>query len=130
MKPSLKVLVVEDVQGVREAFAEGIKIFFAGADVDEAIDGLDAQKKIEHSQYHVIISDLEMPRVQGDELLMWLRSHPSHFDVPFIMVTSHAGEDQQSRVLSLGASAYVTKPLTLRQLSHHIAKVLPEEFAP
>lgn len=125
----LKVLVVEDMPGVRDVFVEGIKMFFPNAVVDEAVDGVDAQRKMLDSSYHVVLSDLEMPNVKGDELLMWVRSNPHHKDVPFIMVTSHTDKAQKSRILSLGASAYVTKPLTIQDLSQHIARVIPPHFS-
>jgi two-component system response regulator DesR len=125
----LKVLVVEDMHGVRDVFVEGIKMFFPDAVVDEAVDGIDAQRKIQQSAYHVILSDLEMPNLKGDDLLEWVRSSPHHKDVPFIMVTSNTDRSQKARILELGASAYVTKPLTIQDLSQHIANVIPPHFS-
>jgi len=125
----LKVLVVEDIAGVREVFAEGIRLLFEGAVVDEAADGREAQKKLQTNTYHVVVSDLEMPRLAGDELLSWIRATPPHTDVPFVMVTANNDMFERSRLLSLGASAYVTKPFTIQELSRHIAAVLPQHIS-
>lgn len=125
----LKVLVVEDMPGVREVFAEGIRLLFDGAIVDEAPDGREAQKKLLTNTYHVVVSDLDMPNLSGEELLAWIRATPPHKDIPFLMVSASHDMVQQARLLMLGASAYVTKPLTVQELSRHITAVLPPHIS-
>jgi chemosensory pili system protein ChpA (sensor histidine kinase/response regulator) len=84
--------------------------------VDTAVDGEDGVKKATQTSYHVIITDLEMPKLNGYEVLQTLRQRPRTKSTPIMVMTTRAGEKHQQAAMSLGASGYLTKPVEERAL--------------
>jgi len=82
----------------------------AGYEVVAAVDGRDALGKLEARPVSAVISDVQMPHLDGLGLTERIRQSKSHKDLPVILVTSLASEDDRKRGLEVGASAYITKP--------------------
>jgi chemosensory pili system protein ChpA (sensor histidine kinase/response regulator) len=83
----------------------------AGFDVTTAGDGADALARLAESTYDVVVTDLEMPRVNGYELIDDLRRRPATCDLPVIVLTTRAGDKHVALAKSLGVAHYVTKPV-------------------
>jgi two-component system chemotaxis response regulator CheY len=104
-----QILVVEDSQAIRGLIAT---LMEADADhvVTEAHDGFAALRLLPHQQFDLIITDINMPDINGLELLHYVRQSERHRNVPVVIVTSESSEQDRQRGLALGASDYLTKP--------------------
>ncbi len=102
-----KVLVVEDSLVVRELQKNILEA--AGYEVDTAVDGEDALTRLAEKGVDCVVTDLEMPRMNGFDLTTAIRSKEDTQDVPVIMVTSCSSEDDKKRGIEAGANAYVVK---------------------
>jgi chemosensory pili system protein ChpA (sensor histidine kinase/response regulator) len=84
----------------------------AGFDVTTAIDGTEALVRLGERAFDVMVTDLEMPRLNGYELLEEVRRRPDTRELPVVILTTRAGAKHQSLARRLGVSHYVTKPVT------------------
>ncbi|MGK3997675.1 ATP-binding protein [Sorangium sp. So ce1024] len=82
----------------------------------EAADGLEAQRLIERSPPHVVVSDVMMPRMSGVELTAWLKAHPVLRHIPIVLVTARADDEAVASGLDGGADEYLVKPFSPREL--------------
>ena len=88
----------------------------AGYRVKMACDGLEAAELIAQQGCHLVITDLEMPRMTGYELMAQLRQSPATRRIPVMVVTSRAGAKHRDRAMKEGAVAFLTKPVQEDQL--------------
>ncbi len=86
------------------------------------------KKKLLTNTYHVVVSDLDMPNLSGEELLAWIRATPPHKDIPFLMVSASHDMVQRRGCLCWGFSV-CDQPLTVQELSRHITAVLPPHIS-
>jgi CheY-like chemotaxis protein len=77
--------------------------------VDTAVDGLDALERMESTQYDLIVSDIEMPRMDGFELCRALKKKEGYQETPFVMVTALQKDEDKRRGMEVGAAAYIVK---------------------
>jgi CheY-like chemotaxis protein len=109
-REALTVMVVDDSVSVRRVVSNLIKS--AGWQPMAAKDGLEALEIIQHSARppDLILVDIEMPRMDGYELISTLRAQEAYRNIPLVVLTSRAGEKHHRRALELGASEYIVKP--------------------
>jgi two-component system, chemotaxis family, chemotaxis protein CheY len=88
--------------------------------VVEAGDGIDALEKLKQQPIHLILTDINMPNMDGIQLLTELKSKTEYKDIPVIMITTEGGEAKVLEAVQLGANGYVKKPFT----SEHIHEKL------
>ncbi|MEM9586843.1 MAG: hybrid sensor histidine kinase/response regulator [Planctomycetota bacterium] len=121
------VLIVDDSVSVRRITASVMRT--GGWAVMTAKDGVDALETLagEEAQPNVILLDMEMPRMDGLELLANLRSSQAYRDTPVIMVTSRAGEKHRNRAMAAGATDYVVKPFRDDDLLALAARLADQE---
>ncbi len=112
------VVVADDSISIRKFV--GRMLEKAGFRVKLASDGLEASEIVAQVGCHLLITDLEMPRMNGYELMAHLRQDPATKKIPVLVVTSRAGAKHRDRAVKEGASAFMTKPVQEDQL---IAKV-------
>ena len=86
----------------------------------EADDGVDGLRKLAAGKFDIIMTDINMPIMDGLKLVKRVRSDPTHKDVPIIVITTEGSSEDRQRALQLGANAYITKPIQAPQV---IAKV-------
>jgi two-component system chemotaxis response regulator CheY len=111
MDLSMKVLVVEDFATMRRIFKYVLKkIGFTN--IIEADDGSTALAVLKKDKVDLIVSDWNMPKVSGLELLKSVRSDESMKDMPFLMVTADGQKDSIVQAVQAGVSNYVVKPFT------------------
>ena len=106
-----RVLLVDDSQTTR-SFA--IAALEAGGDVEitEASTGVEALKILPRQQFDLVITDINMPDINGLELIKFTRTHAKYKDTPVIIISTEGRESDQKRALDLGANEYLTKPFT------------------
>jgi chemosensory pili system protein ChpA (sensor histidine kinase/response regulator) len=104
-----RVLLVDDSVSIRRFVGQMLEK--AGFDVTTAGDGADALARLTEASYDVLVTDLEMPRVNGYELIDDLRRRPATRDLPVIVLTTRAGDKHVTLAKSLGVEHYVTKPV-------------------
>ncbi|HAO23021.1 MAG: hypothetical protein BWK80_32365 [Desulfobacteraceae bacterium IS3] len=119
---AIKILLVEDTPVVRKMELRVLKkIGFS--DIIEADDGEQAIARLtEQEKTDLIISDWNMPKKSGYELLTWVRSQEKYRHIPFIMVTSQAEKKQSDKAYQAGATDFVSKPFEVAELKEAIDK--------
>ena len=103
-------LVVEDSPMMRQlvVFALGR---LKNLSVTEADDGVDGHRKLASASYDIILTDINMPIMDGLKLIQRVRTDPKHKDTPIVVITTEGGKEDRERALRLGANAYITKPI-------------------
>lgn len=107
---ALNILIVDDSPSVRRVVAQLMQS--AGWVPTQAKDGIEALEILNHSAQlpDLILMDVEMPRMDGYELLATVRAQPAWKALPVVMVTSRSGDKHRTKAMELGASAYLVKP--------------------
>lgn len=118
---SKRILIVDDSASVRQV--AGIALARAGYEVVEATDGQDALGKLV-GKLHLIISDVNMPRMDGISFLKAVKAHPSYKFTPVIMLTTESGEDKKSAGRAAGAKAWIVKPFQPPTLLDAVSKLV------
>jgi two-component system, chemotaxis family, chemotaxis protein CheY len=119
MTGTYSCLVVEDSPMMRQLLVLALSRL-RSLKVTEADDGVDGLRKLAAGKFDIIITDINMPIMDGLKLVRRVRSDPTHKDVPIIIITTEGSKEDRSRALQLGANAYITKPIQAPQV---IAKV-------
>ena len=119
----IKVLVVEDSPTMRQLLSFALSRV-RGAKVVEADDGLDALKKLAGGEFEIILTDINMPIMDGLKLVKRLRSDDRYTDIPIVIITTEGGEEDRKRALALGANAYITKPIRAPQVIETVKGLL------
>jgi len=88
--------------------------------VTEADDGVDGLRELANARFDLIVTDINMPIMDGLKLIRRVRTDPVHKDTPIIVITTEGAQEDRHRALQLGANAYITKPIQAPQV---IAKV-------
>ncbi|MEE4358469.1 MAG: response regulator [Desulfococcaceae bacterium] len=104
----LAVMIVDDSVSIRQVVSRLIEE--QGWKVKTAKDGMDALEKLGETKPDIIILDIEMPRMNGYELLSTLGTEPEYRDIPVVMLTSRATGKHQEKALGLGAKGFMVKP--------------------
>ena len=114
------ILVVEDEKSIRTALVDFLE--FHGFAAAQATDGAEAEKAVKQRRYDLILLDLMLPKVSGEELCgRWRRDG---LNTPVIMLTAKGQEKDRINGLDLGADDYITKPFSLEELLARIKAVL------
>ena len=103
----MDILVVDDSLNTREVEKSILEAH--GYRVDLAKDGMDALKKIEKKSYDLIVTDVEMPRMDGFTLTKNLRQNSEYKEIPIVIVTSRESDEDKRRGIEVGANAYIVK---------------------
>ena len=109
------ILVVEDSPTMRQLISFAIKRI-PNSHVIEATDGVDALKKLSSGKVDLILADINMPVMDGLKLVSLVRGNPAYKSIPVIIVTTEGAEEDRKRALSIGANAYLPKPIQTQEL--------------
>ncbi|ODS98077.1 MAG: hypothetical protein ABS56_07275 [Lautropia sp. SCN 69-89] len=115
-------LVVDDSVSVRRTMEHFVRDL--GFQADSASDGIEALERVARRVPALVLADLEMPRMNGVELVRALRGRPETRAVPVIMITSRSSEKHRQLALDAGVDVFLTKPYTEDVLAGHIARLL------
>ena len=118
-----RALVVDDSLAMRRRLVAVLQSLGAVA-CDEAEDGAEGLKRFSEAEYDVVVTDLNMPLVDGLKLIHHIRAGERRPDTPIVVVTTEAGETDRSRAMALGASAYLLKPIHPGRVSSAVRELL------
>ncbi len=118
---SVDVLIVDDSAAIRKILQRmlgqaGVTL----GKVVEAGDGIEALERLKIQTVNLILSDINMPNMDGIQLLTELKSKAESKHIPVIMITTEGGEAKVMEALELGASGYVRKPFTSNQIKEKL----------
>jgi two-component system chemotaxis response regulator CheY len=105
----LKILIVEDSSVFRELIAATVESI-SGVRAIVAGTGFEALKLLPRHRFDLIITDLQMPDINGLELINFVKKNPNYRDTPLFVITSDEREQHRQRALALGADEYILKP--------------------
>jgi two-component system, chemotaxis family, chemotaxis protein CheY len=116
------LLIVDDSASIRQVVSMTLK--GAGYDVIEACDGVDALGKLKGQKVNLIISDINMPNMDGLALLEAVKKQPAYKFTPFMMLTTETEQTKRERAKAAGAKAWVVKPFQPQQMLDAVAKLV------
>ena len=122
----LRFLVVEDSPTMRQLISFSLKRF-KGCTILEAVDGVDALKKLQTEEVDMILTDINMPVMDGLKLVSLIRQNPKTKSMPIIIITTEGAKEDRERGLALGADAYISKPIQSSNLLKVINDLLEKQ---
>ena len=119
----LTALVVEDSPTMRQLIGYALSRV-RGLTVVEAGDGVDALKKLAGGRFDIIITDINMPVMDGLKLVKRVRTDEQLKSIPIVIITTEGADEDRQRALALGANAYITKPIQAPQVIQTVKQLL------
>ncbi|MEX1057463.1 MAG: response regulator [Natronospirillum sp.] len=116
------ILIVDDSASIRQVVSLTLK--GAGFDVTEACDGRDALNKLKGQRVHLIISDVNMPNMDGLTFLKEVKSRPEYKFTPVVMLTTESADDKKRQGQASGAKAWMVKPFQPQQMLAAVNKLV------
>jgi len=104
------VLIVEDSPTMRQLIAFALKRI-RGVRIVEANDGVDGLKKLSSERFDLILTDINMPIMDGLKLVSLVRNDGNYKTIPIVVITTEGAQEDRERALALGANDYITKPI-------------------
>jgi two-component system chemotaxis response regulator CheY len=121
-KMAKTILAVDDSGSLRQMVAFSLKA--AGYDVIEAVDGQDGLDKAKKQTVDLVLTDQNMPRMDGLSLIKALRAMTSYQCVPILMLTTESGDDMKAQGKAAGANGWLVKPFDPQRLTEVVKKVI------
>ncbi|WP_242394888.1 response regulator [Anaeromyxobacter oryzisoli] len=123
MSQHLHALVVDDSSALRKQLCHALRRI-AGLTTTEATDGADAWRKLSAGTFDLVLTDVNMPVLDGLKLVALIRSGGPHRRVPILVITTEGAEADQRRAMNAGASAYLMKPVQAQQVAEAVRGLL------
>jgi len=125
---ALRILVVDDFETMRRIIRALLREVGYSL-IDEAEDGMVALGMLNKAQYDFVVSDLNMPNMDGFELLKQIKQSETLKHLPVLLVTAEARKEDILRAAQLGAAGYIVKPFTRATLEDKVARILQRAAA-
>ncbi len=122
----MKILVVDDDKTTRKLLSLFLKA--KGYEVVAAENGLDAMEKLGTENINLVVTDMNMPYMDGIEFIRNLRSDDNWKNIPIVMVTTEADDEERKKAMEAGADDYLVKPANAEQITDSIKKILKKLF--
>jgi two-component system chemotaxis response regulator CheY len=124
MTQSIRALVVDDSQAMRQSIVYALQRL-GGIVCVEAQDGAEGLKKLAtQGRFDVVLTDVNMPLMDGLKLIHHIRQATDHRDVPIVVITTESAQADRERAMALGASAYLVKPVEVQQVQDTVRGLL------
>lgn len=120
---TIRALVVDDSMQLRRSVMYALQRIGDIVCV-EAQDGAEAIKKFQSSKFDIVLTDINMPVLDGLKLIAHLRADPANNDLPLVVITTESAEEDRERALKLGASAYLIKPVKAQEVLETVQSLL------
>lgn len=121
----MKILIVDDSSTMRRIIGNVItQLGFSKDNFDEAEDGLKAWSLLKENNYDIILTDWNMPNMNGLELVKKIRNEGTHTKTPIIMITTEGGKGEVIEALKSGVNNYIVKPFAAEILKEKLDGVL------
>lgn len=122
---AVDILIVDDSAAIRKILQRVLlQAEVPLGKVHEAGDGVEALAKLSEEKVGLILSDINMPNMDGLEFLGKLKSNDSLKDVPVVMITTEGGQAKVLEAVNLGAAGYVRKPFTAEQIKEKLVGII------
>ena len=118
-----RVLVVEDSPTMRQLIVFALKRI-RNLQIEEAGDGVGGLKKLSAQKFDLVVTDINMPIMDGLKLVSLIRNDPQYKDVPVVVITTEGATEDRDRALALGANEYITKPIQTARILEVAKKML------
>ncbi len=122
----MRILVVDDDKTTRKLLSLYLK--GKGHEVITAENGLEAIEKVGTEGINLVVTDMNMPYMDGIELVKNLKADPASSQIPIVMVTTEADEEEKKRAYEAGVDDYLVKPTNAEQINASIKKILKKIF--
>jgi CheY-like chemotaxis protein len=122
----MKILIVDDDRTTRKLLSLYLK--GSGFEVVTAENGLNALEKLGSDTFQLVLTDLNMPYMDGIEFLKAMKSNPGTSHIPALMLTTETDEEERRRALDAGADGYLSKPVTSEVVAAKIRQMIGEIF--
>jgi two-component system, chemotaxis family, chemotaxis protein CheY len=119
----MKILVVEDSASMRSYVATIIE-GDNDLEIVEASTGFEALKTLPHHKFDAIVTDINMPDINGLELVSFLKNHPVYKVIPILVISTESADADRQRAVDLGAEEYVCKPFEASELMAKLRRLL------
>jgi two-component system chemotaxis response regulator CheY len=119
----LKVLIVEDSKASREFIAATVESI-SGVEALTTASGFEALKLLPRHRFDLIITDINMPDINGLELINFVKKNPNYRDTPLFIITTEGREQDRDRGMALGAAEYLVKPFEPQHLEGLVRRYL------
>jgi two-component system, chemotaxis family, chemotaxis protein CheY len=116
------ILTVDDSASIRQTIK--IALGNEGHEISEAVDGEDGLQKADGGAFDLIITDLNMPKMDGLTMIRELRKRPAHAGLPILFLTTESDAGMKQQAKDAGATGWLTKPFASDQLIRIVGKVL------
>jgi len=116
------ILAIDDSASIRQMVSFTLKS--TGYEVTEAVDGMDGLDKAKARSYNLILTDQNMPRMDGLTLIKTLRAMPQYKTVPILMLTTESSDAMKQQGRSVGATGWLVKPFDPQKLIEVVKKVI------
>ena len=116
------IMTVDDSASLRQMVS--VVLRGGGYDVVEALDGVDALSKLKGQELHLILSDVNMPNMDGLEFTRQLRAMPDYKFVPVVLLTTESTAEKKQQGKAAGATGWIVKPFNPEQLLAVVKKVM------
>ena len=122
----MKILLVEGSASMRSYLANIIESGTEDDDVEivEAANGFEALKTLPHHKFDAILTDINMPDINGLELVSFLKNHPIYKSIPIMVISTESTAEDRSRAEALGVEEYLNKPFEAPELVKKLRKLL------
>jgi two-component system chemotaxis response regulator CheY len=122
----MKILVVEDSSSMRAFLTTVIEGETESYDLEivEASSGFEALKSLPHHKFDAILTDINMPDINGLELVSFLKNHPVYRAIPIMVISTESSEEDRKRASDLGAEEYLVKPFQSGELVDKLRRIL------
>ena len=122
---ALDVLIVDDSAAIRKILQRVLlQAEVALGTAYEAGDGVEALEKLKSHKVGLILSDINMPKMDGLQLLGHLKADQEYRDVPVLMITMEGSQARVMEAVTLGAAGYIRKPFTAEQIKEKLSTIL------
>lgn len=125
MQAKTQILLVDDSRAITLFLSDAVGRHFSDVEIHMASNGEEAFQMISTRPFNLIISDWNMPKMSGRELLEKMKENERTKNIPFIMLTANNDQECVRNAVALGVSAYLLKPFTPDVLLKRISKLLP-----
>ena len=124
------VLVVDDSAAIRKILQRVLRqTGMAIGTIHEAGDGQEALQVLNSQKIGLVLSDINMPKMDGIQLLAAIKAVPGWHGIPVVLITTEGGEAKVGEAVRLGAAGYVRKPFTADQIKEKLVGILPGAMA-
>ncbi len=119
---SKTILVAEDSSSIRKFIVLALKL--KGFTVIDSSDGMEALEKLPKQKIDLLITDLNMPNIDGFKLIKTIREEPQYKNLPIIILSSLSREEDIKQGMDAGANSYLIKPFNKKRVQYEVAKYL------